>query len=281
MEGTAEGQGAYRVFPKWADGRCQRCKGRPESLDDLPEKLGQIIAWGARTVPFAPQNSRLATELSPLSPSVSIVAYMKRTLRLIVCFAAIVLVTVGATAARVGDPAPDFTGTDTHGHAHTLADYRGKYVVLEWTNNGCPFTRKHYDSGNMQSLQKEWTARNVVWLTILSSAAGQQGYMTASEENLYIAKVHASPTAAILDPAGAIGHQYDAKTTPHMFVINPEGTLIYEGAIDDHATTDTDDVKSSKNYVSDALTQAMAGKQVTTRYTPPYGCGVKYARTTN
>jgi len=185
--------------------------------------------------------------------------------------------TLAAFAVRVGDAAPDFAGTDTNGKTQKLSDYRGKFVVLEWTNNGCPYTRKHYDSGNMQSLQKQWTAKGVVWLTILSSASGEQGYMTASQENAYISKVHADPTAAILDPWGTIGHMYAAKTTPHMFVIDPSGKLIYDGAIDDHATTDTSDIPSSRNYVSAALTSAMAGQPVATAYTRPYGCSVKYS----
>jgi peroxiredoxin len=185
--------------------------------------------------------------------------------------------TVTVLAASVGDSAPDFTGTDTHGQTHKLSDYRGKFVVLEWTNNGCPFTQKHYNSGNMQSLQKEWTAKGVVWLTILSSAPGEQGYMTAGDENAYMSKVHADPTAAILDPTGTIGREYSARTTPHMFVIDPSGKLIYAGAIDDHPTPDPEDIKSSKNYVSEALSEAMAGKPVATSSTRPYGCSVKYA----
>jgi len=185
--------------------------------------------------------------------------------------------TLSAFAVRVGEPAPGFTGTDSNGQTHKLSDYRGKFVVLEWTNNGCPYTRKHYASGNMQALQKEWTAKGVVWLTVLSSATGEQGYMTAEQENAYIAKVHADPTAAILDPTGTIGREYSAKTTPHMFVIDPSGKLIYDGAIDDHPTTDPADVKSSKNYVSAALTEAMAGQPVAVSSTRPYGCNVKYA----
>jgi peroxiredoxin len=182
-----------------------------------------------------------------------------------------------AYAARVGSPAPAFTGTDTNGQTHSLSDYHGKFVVLEWTNKDCPYTEKQYNSGNMQSLQKQWTAKGVVWLTILSSAPGHQGYMTAAEENGWISKVHADPTAAILDPTGAIGHAYEAKTTPHMFVIDPSGNLIYEGAIDDHPTTDPADVPASKNYVSAALTEALAGQPVAVTYTRPYGCSVKYA----
>jgi peroxiredoxin len=199
------------------------------------------------------------------------------TRRLTLALVATVAFTLTALAARVGDPAPDFSGTDSNGQTHKLSGYRGKFVVLEWTNNGCPYTQKHYSSGNMQSLQKEWTGKGVVWLTILSSAPGAQGYMTAADENAYIAKVHADPTAAILDPTGAIGREYSARTTPHMFVIDPSGKLIYAGAIDDHATTDPDDIKSSKNYVTEALTEAMAGKPVATSSTRPYGCSVKYA----
>src|SRR5580692_6212448 len=185
-------------------------------------------------------------------------------------------VTLGTYAVRVGNAAPDFTGTDSNGKTQKLSEYHGKYVVLEWTNNGCPYTQKHYASGNMQSLQKQWTAKGVVWLTVLSSAPGEQGYMTAAQENAYIGKVHADPTAALLDPQGAIGHLYAAKTTPHMFVIDPSGKLIYDGAIDDHATTDTSDIPSSRNYVSAALTEAMSGQPVATAFTRPYGCSVKY-----
>jgi peroxiredoxin len=183
---------------------------------------------------------------------------------------------LSAHALKVGDPAPDFTATDSNGQTHKLSEYRGKFVVLEWTNNGCPYTRKHYTSGNMQNLQKEWTAKGVVWLTVLSSAPGAQGYMTASAENTYMQQVHASPTAALLDPTGALGHEYEAKTTPDMYVIDPSGKLIYSGAIDDHPNDDPSDIPNSKNYVSVALTQAMSGQPVTTTYTRPYGCSVKY-----
>lgn len=199
-----------------------------------------------------------------------------RRLPVLAALVSIAAFSLCAYAAKVGEPAPDFTGTDTNGQTHKLSEYRGKYVVLEWTNNGCPYTRKHYESGNMQSLQKEWTAKGVVWLTVLSSAKGEQGYMTASDENAYMAKVHASPTAALLDPTGAIGHEYDAKTTPDMYVVDPSGKLIYAGAIDDHPTPNPSDIAHSKNYVTDALTEAMAGQQVAVSYTRPYGCSVKY-----
>lgn len=182
-----------------------------------------------------------------------------------------------AHAARVGERAPDFTATDTNGTAHKLSDYQGKFVVLEWTNRGCPYTQKHYSSGNMQRLQKEWTGKGVIWLTVISSAPGKQGYITAAEENAYEKQVNASPTAVLLDPTGNLGHLYDAKTTPHMFIINPEGTLVYNGAIDDRPTTDLADVNGAKNYVSLALDEAMAGKAVSVPTSRPYGCSVKYA----
>jgi AhpC/TSA family len=180
-------------------------------------------------------------------------------------------------AARVGDAAPEFTASASNGKTYRLSDYRGKYVVLEWHNNGCPYVGKHYNSGNMQRLQKEWTSRGVVWFTILSSAPGKQGYVTANEENDYLAKMHALPTAALLDPTGEIGHLYEAKTSPQMVVIDPQGVEIYSGAIDDKPTTDLQDVPNAMNYVSLALEQAMAGKQVQTPVTRPYGCSVKYA----
>lgn len=200
-----------------------------------------------------------------------------RRLHLLRALAILLALTVSAYAVRVGSTAPDFTGTDTNGKIHKLSDFHGKYVVLEWTNNGCPYTQKHYESGNMQALQKEWTAKGVVWLTVLSSSQGEQGYMTGVQENAYLRKVNATPTAALLDPSGVIGHAYEARTTPHMFVIDPSGKLIYAGAIDDHPTTDPEDIKSSKNYVSAALTEAMAGQPIATAYTRPYGCSVKYS----
>jgi peroxiredoxin len=181
-----------------------------------------------------------------------------------------------AQGARVGAPAPAFKATDSLGKTEALDQFRGKYVVLEWHNQGCPYTRKHYVSGNMQTLQKEWTAKGVVWFTVISSAPGEQGYVTPAQENDYVAKMHAAPTAVLLDTFGMVGRLYNAKTTPEMYVINPTGKLIYEGAIDDRPTPDPDDVHGAHNYVSDALTEAMAGKAVATPYTRPYGCSVKY-----
>ncbi len=193
--------------------------------------------------------------------------------------AAALMIVLAAHAASIGQAAPTFSGKDSQGKMQSLAQYRGKYVVLEWTNRTCPFTKKHYDSGNMQALQREWTNKGVVWLTVLSSSPSHadDGYLTAGQENAYLEQVHAHPTAAILDPSGDIGREYGAKATPHMFVIDPKGKLIYEGAIDDKPTTDTADVKGAKNYVSEALTEAMAGRTVEVASTRPYGCAVKYA----
>ncbi|SRR6266568_4411143 len=181
-----------------------------------------------------------------------------------------------AQSARVNAAAPDFTATDSRGQVETLDQYRGKYVVLEWHNQGCPYTRKHYDSGNMQALQKEWTAKGVAWFTVISSAPGAQGYVTPNQENAYLAKMNAAPTAALLDADGKVGRLYNAKTTPEMFVIDPQGKLIYAGAIDDKPTPDQADVRGAHNYVSEALSEAMAGKPVAEPYTRSYGCSVKY-----
>jgi len=198
------------------------------------------------------------------------------------------LVTIAALAATlapaatfaqavVGSPAPDFTATDSRSQSHSLHQYRGKYVVLEWHNQGCPYTRKHYVSGNMQALQKEWTAKGVVWFTVISSAPGQQGYQTDAQENAYLEQMHAAPTAVLMDGQGKLGHLYNAKTTPEMYVIDPSGKLIYEGAIDNRPTPDVGDIKGADNYLSDALMESMAGEPIAHSYTRSYGCSVKYA----
>jgi peroxiredoxin len=186
------------------------------------------------------------------------------------------LATLPALAVTPGSQAPDFKGTDSNGVTHNLSQYRGKYVVLEWANKGCPYDQKHYLSGNMEALQKQWTDKGVVWLSVLSSAPGEQGNVTPEEENQYLKKMKAAPTAALLDADGTIGRLYQAKTTPHMFVIDPNGKLIYQGAIDDKATTDQADVKTAHSYLNDALNSAMAGKPVPVATTRPYGCSVKY-----
>jgi peroxiredoxin len=191
--------------------------------------------------------------------------------------AAALLAALPAVAqVKVGAPAPAFTATDSRGQTETLAQYHGKYVVLEWHNQGCPYTKKHYVSGNMQALQKEWTAKGVVWFTVISSAPGHQGYVTSPEENAYLSQVHAAPTAVLMDADAKLARLYYAKTTPQMIVIDPAGNVIYDGAIDNRPTDDPEDVHGADNYVTDALTAAMAGKPVATPFTRPYGCSVKY-----
>jgi peroxiredoxin len=181
-----------------------------------------------------------------------------------------------AVALPPGAMAPEFKGVDSNGVTHSLSEYRGKYVVLEWANQGCPYEQKHYQSGNMESLQKQWTSKGVVWLSIISSAPGEQGYVTPAQENDYLKTMKASPTAALLDPKGTIGHLYDARTTPHMFVIDPSGKIVYQGALDDKPSPDPSTLKGADNYVSDALNAALSGKPVTVAVTRPYGCSVKY-----
>jgi hypothetical protein len=181
-----------------------------------------------------------------------------------------------AHAAKVGEAAPAFSAVDSNGKQVSLAQYKGKYVVLEWHNQECPFVKKHYDSGNMQRLQKEWTGKQVIWLSIISSALGKQGAVDGAGANQDVQQHGASPTATLLDAKGDIGRLYGAKTTPHMFVVNPTRQLIYNGAIDDKSSPNPADIASSKNYVAQALTEAMAGKPVSQASTPPYGCSVKY-----
>jgi AhpC/TSA family len=202
---------------------------------------------------------------------------MKRAIALFAVLAFCLTSAISFAGARVGERAPDFTAADIDGQTHKLSDYADKFVVLEWTNRACPYTMKQYSSGNMQNLQREWTGKGVIWLTVQSSAPGTQGYITAPQEKAWLKHINAAPTAVFLDPTGKLGHLYDAKTTPDMYVINPQGILIYEGAIDDHPTTDLSDIKISKNYVSAALSEAMAGKPVSVPTSRPYGCSVKYA----
>jgi peroxiredoxin len=189
---------------------------------------------------------------------------------------ALLVLMASAFAVKTGEPAPGFTSVDSNGKQQSLSTYKGKFVVLEWHNQGCPYTKKHYESGNMQKLQKEWTAKGVVWLTVISSAQGTQGFVTPTQENEYLKTMNAVPTAVLMDPGGTLGHLYGAKTTPQMFIIDPSGTLIYNGAIDDHPTSDKSDIPNSKNYVTAALTEATSGKPVTEAVTRPYGCSVKY-----
>ncbi len=176
----------------------------------------------------------------------------------------------------VDQPAPDFTLTDANGQKHSLSDYKGKYVVLEWVNFGCPFVKAQYASGNMQSLQKTFTDKGVVWLSICSSAEGKQGYFTGEELKDQIKEHHSNATAYLIDADGTVGRTYEAKATPNMYVIDPKGTLIYAGAIDDTPTTDASAVPKSANYVKLALEASMKGDPVPVKTSQPYGCSVKY-----
>jgi len=201
----------------------------------------------------------------------------------IAAFAAVLA--FGATPAsakpEIGKPAPAFTGVDSNGKTWTLADLRGKTVVLEWTNDGCPFVKKHYITGNMQGLQKSATADGIVWLSVISSAEGTQGYAKGPEANKLTEERDAAPSAVILDPSGEIGKAYDAQTTPHMYIVGKDGTLLYMGAIDDNPSSDPATIKGAKNYVSLALAEIKEGKPVSTPVTRPYGCSVKYKSSTS
>ncbi|MBY0547928.1 MAG: thioredoxin family protein [Candidatus Obscuribacterales bacterium] len=181
-------------------------------------------------------------------------------------------------AAAVGKQAPEFNLTDTNGKKRSLADANGKFLVLEWVNFDCPFVRKHYESKNMQNLQKTFTGKGVVWYSICSSAPNRQGNYTSEKLNELMKSNGAAPTAYLADPDGKVGRSYGATSTPHMFVIDPKGVLIYAGAIDDNNSTDISDVKQATNYVQKALTEAMAKKPVSTPTTQAYGCSVKYAK---
>lgn len=200
-------------------------------------------------------------------------------MRKILSLLTLVFVTLSApalAAPEIGKPAPDFTATAIDGSPVSLSAYKGKVVVLEWTNHECPFVMKHYGSGNMQKTQKAAVDGGAVWLSIVSSAPGKQGHVPAEEAKKIVAESGAMATARILDEKGEIGHLYDAKTTPHMFVIDKDGSLVYMGAIDDDRSTDPKNIDGAKNYVIAALDDLAAGRPVQTPQTDSYGCGVKY-----
>ena len=208
--------------------------------------------------------------------------HMQKIIFTALCLGAVLSLTVladtaAAGPATVGRPAPDFSLQGADGQKHSLSDYKGKFVVLEWTNPQCPFVHKFYDSGTMQNLQKEETARGVAWLRINSSAEGKEGYQSVDSLAAYVKDKNVAATQSLLDPSGQVGHLYGARTTPHMFVINPKGDLIYAGGIDDTPSADISDIATAKNYVKAALDEAMSGKPVTTPTSQPYGCSVKYA----
>ena len=180
------------------------------------------------------------------------------------------------SAVEPGEVAPGFTLTDSKGTSHKLSDFRGKFVVLEWLNHECPFVKKHYSGGNMQKLQQEYTAKGVVWLSIISSAPGKQGHRTGPQAEADTKDKNAAPTAVLLDPSGEVGKKYDAKTTPEMFVLDKEGKILYAGAIDSIKSTDSADIAKAENHVRQALNAALAGQPVPKPKTTPYGCSVKY-----
>jgi peroxiredoxin len=205
----------------------------------------------------------------------SLIAPLGRTL---VAVAAISLVAAGSAAAKpeVGKAAPDFSVADTAGKTWTLGDFAGKNLILEWTNHDCPYVRKHYDSGNMQALQTEAAGAGYVWLSVISSAPGKQGHVSATEADALTKERGANPSAVLLDDEGTMGRAYGAQTTPHMYVIDGSGTLVYMGGIDDRATSDPADIDGATNYVRLTMADLEAGKPVSKSVTRPYGCSVKY-----
>ena len=182
-----------------------------------------------------------------------------------------------AAVAKVGEAAPGFTSTATTGKSVSLADQRGKIVVLEWTNHDCPYVRKHYETSNMQTLQKEIMAQGVVWLTLISSSPGTQGYVTPKQADELTSTRKATPSSVLLDPTGVVGKAYGATNTPHMYIIDKAGLLVYAGAIDDRPTSRRSDVQGAHNYIRAALEDMASGRPVQTPVTRAYGCTVKYA----
>ena len=193
--------------------------------------------------------------------------------------AAVLLLATAPSQAepKVDAPAPAFSAVNSEGKTVKLSDFSGKTIVLEWTNDGCPYVRKHYGSGNMQALQKKWTEQGIIWLSVISSPPGEEGFADGARANSLTAERKASPTAVLLDPKQQVARAYGATVTPHMYIIKPDGTLAYAGGIDDKPTTRPADVKNAKNFVDEALAELKAGKPVSTSATRAYGCTVKYS----
>jgi len=197
--------------------------------------------------------------------------------RFLAVLAAASMIAGPAVAAPVlGQPAPAFQAVDAAGKTRSLSEFKGKTVVLEWTNNGCPYVQKHYNSGNMQGLQTQAAKDGIVWLTVISSAPGMQGYLTGPQARQWKGEVKAASTDVLLDPKGTVGRAYEAKTTPHMYIVDKTGKLVYMGGIDDKASSDPDSLQGAKNYVTAALADVKAGRAVAQAATRPYGCSVKY-----
>jgi peroxiredoxin len=202
-------------------------------------------------------------------------------MRLSSAFAVAAALAAGAAAAAssIGQPAPDFSVVDSKGATVSLSDFKGKFVVLEWTNDGCPFVKKHYQgdaAGNMQTLQRQARDKGAVWLSVISSAPGKQGNVDGEQADALSAQRKATPTHVLLDASGDVGRLYEAKTTPHMFIVGPDGNLVYAGGIDSIPSADVEDVAKATPYVELALAQAMAGEPVGHPLTKPYGCSIKY-----
>jgi hypothetical protein len=197
-------------------------------------------------------------------------------LRHALAIAAFAIASIAQAAAPVGKPAPDIELADTSGKPVKLADFRGRYVVLEWLNPGCPFVQKHYTSGNMQSLARDYGAKNVAWLAVNSTRPGHPDYMKPAELGAWVRAQNGAAQAVLMDPDGKVGRAYDARVTPHMFIVDPAGIVIYNGAIDDKRSANPADAKTANNFVRAALGEAMAGRPVKTATTQPYGCTVKY-----
>ena len=189
----------------------------------------------------------------------------------------LVLAAAGSqAAATVGQPAPDFTLKDTTGKTVRLSDFKGKHVVLEWTNPGCPFVRKHYDSGNMPATQKDAAAKDVVWLAVNSTEKASGDYLEPAKLTSWLKERQSVPTAILMDEEGTAGRAYGARTTPHMYIVNPQGQLIYAGGIDSIASSKADDIPRATNYVKTGLAEALTGRPLTASTTRPYGCSIKY-----
>jgi len=193
-----------------------------------------------------------------------------------VLLAALLFTAAAAHAGTVGKPAPEFTLNDLSGKAVTLADFRGRYVVLEWVNPECPYVEKHYGSANMQGLQKDYTGQKVVWLTINSTREGHAEYYPPQKMAAWMKQMNAAPSAPLIDRTGKVGRAYGARTTPHMYIVDPKGQLVYAGGIDDKRSTSQADVKVARNYVRAAMGEALAGRTISAASTSPYGCSIKY-----
>jgi peroxiredoxin len=196
--------------------------------------------------------------------------------RALIAISALALFGAAQAAPTVGQPAPDFVLKDASGKPVKLSDYRGKYVVLEWTNPGCPYVRKHYNSGNMASTQQDATARGAVWLSINSTEQGAYDYMEPAKLVAWQKERKLQPTATLMDEEGVAGKAYGARTTPHMYIVDPQGKLVYAGGIDSIPSSSAEDIKKAVNYVKQGLAEATAGKPITAATTRPYGCSIKY-----